>query len=254
MSPKGRFAGKGVLVTGGASGIGEATARRLLAEGARVVIADRDDRHSMERALAGMQALGEAHGVRGDVSLPNDVERMVTEALSTLDTLDVLINNAGICMEEDFLEIPLEHWDATIAVNLRGMFLMGQRAARAMVAAGRGGAIVNTSSTNGLVGEAKYAHYNASKGGVTLLTKSMAIDLAPHGIRVNAVCPGYILTPMAESIDSAEFVADYIKRFIPLGRAGLPGEVAALFAFLASDDASFITGECVVIDGGQLTF
>jgi 3-oxoacyl-[acyl-carrier protein] reductase len=254
MQSAGRFAGKGVLVTGGASGIGEATAKRFLREGARVVIADRDDRHSMERALDEMRALGEVHGLRGDVSLPADADRLVADAVARLGRLDVLINNAGICLEEDFLEIPLEHWDATIAVNLRGMFLMGQRAARAMVDAGGGGAIVNTSSTNGIVGEAKYAHYNASKGGVTLLTKSMAIDLAPHGIRVNAVCPGYILTPMAAAIDSEEFVAEYIKKFIPLGRAGKPEEVAALFAFLASNDASFITGECVVIDGGQLTF
>jgi 3-oxoacyl-[acyl-carrier protein] reductase len=132
-----------------------------------------------------------------------------------------------------FLEISRERWDATQRINLTGMFVVTQRVAREMVHAG-GGVILLTSSTNGLVGEDKYAHYNASKGGVTLLTKSLAIELGPPGIRVNAVCPGYIVTPLAESIDE-------------------PEDVAGTFAFLASDDAAFIHGETIVIDGGQLT-
>jgi 3-oxoacyl-[acyl-carrier protein] reductase len=137
-------------------------------------------------------------------------------------------------------------------VNLTGMFLVCQRVARLMVEQGSG-VILMTSSTNGLVGEDRYAHYNASKGGVTLLTKSLAIELGPHGIRVNAVCPGYIVTPLAESIDDPKFMASYAE-MLPLRRPGRPEDVAGVFAFLASRDAEFITGETIVIDGGQLTY
>lgn len=251
-----RFEGQSVIVTGGASGIGEATAVRFLSEGARVLIMD----VSAENIAAAGPRLdgtarefgGELHAYQGDVTQPDDVDAMVRRALDLFGRIDVLIDNAGIAYEEPFLEIPLAHWDRTIAVNLRGMFLVGQRVARDM-ARERHGAIVLTSSTNGLVGEDKYAHYNASKGGVTLLTKSMAIELGPYNIRVNAVCPGYIVTPLAASIDSPEFMAAYAAK-LPLRRLGKPEEVAALFAFLASEDAAFITGELVVIDGGQLTY
>jgi 3-oxoacyl-[acyl-carrier protein] reductase len=131
---------------------------------------------------------------------------------------------------------------------------VAQHVARAMAADGAGGAIVFTSSTNGLVGEKHYAHYNASKGGVTLLMKSLALDLAEYGIRVNAVCPGYIETPMSRAIDPPEFVQDYIEHYIPIGRTGTPEDVAGAFAFLASDDAAFVTGVALVVDGGQLAF
>jgi NAD(P)-dependent dehydrogenase (short-subunit alcohol dehydrogenase family) len=137
-------------------------------------------------------------------------------------------------------------------VNLRGAFLVAQLVSRKMVSRGRGGAIVNMSSTNGLAGEVRYAHYNASKGAILLLTKTMALELGAHGIRVNAVCPGYIQTPMSKAIDDPAFVAAYERDKIPLGRVGCPEEVAAAYAFLASDEASFIHGEALVIDGGQL--
>ena len=249
-----RFEGKGVIVTGGASGIGEATAARFLSEGARVLIMDL----SAENIVAAQGRLaplshefgGALHTLQGDVTAPDDVEALVQQALGLFGRIDVLINNAGIDYLEPFLEIPLERWDHIIQVNLRGMFLVGQRVAREM-ARERHGTIVLTSSTNGLVGEDRQAHYNASKGGVTLLTKSMAIELGPYNIRVNAVCPGYIVTPLAESLDSPEEMARYAAT-LPLGRLGKPEHVAALFAFLASDDAEFITGETVVIDGGQL--
>ena len=249
-----RFSGKRILVTGGASGIGEATARRFLSEGADVVIMDRSgDNLAAAKARLDPEVQGsnvELVLEEGDVASSEDVDRVVGGAVHRFGGIDVLVSNAGIAFEEPFLDIPREHWDETQRVNLTGMFVVTQRAAREMVRAGSG-TILLTSSTNGLVGEDKYAHYNASKGGVTLLTKSLAIELGPHGIRVNAVCPGYIVTPLAESIDDPEFMEAYRQR-LPLRRLGKPEDVAGTFAFLASDDAAFIHGETIVIDGGQL--
>jgi len=250
-----RFAGQRIVVTGGASGIGEATAARFLREGSSVLILDSDD-DNIERAQPGLRAAARSGGgeviiSHGDVTRETDVDAMLAQAQNDLGGIDVLVSNAGIAYEEPFLDISTERWLRTLDVNLTGMFLVCQRVARTMVEQGCG-VILMTSSTNGLVGEDKYAHYNASKGGVTLLTKSLAIELGPYGIRVNAVCPGYILTPLAESIDDPEFMARYAE-MLPLRRLGRPEEVASVFAFLASNDASFITGETIVIDGGQLT-
>jgi 3-oxoacyl-[acyl-carrier protein] reductase len=251
-----RFAGQRVVVTGGASGIGEATAARFLHEGASVLIMDIDDRN-IERAQPALRRAaksggGEIYVNRGNVSREADVDVMIGQARNDLGGIDVLVSNAGIAYEEPFLEITTARWAHTLDVNLTGMFLVCQRVARLMVEQG-GGVILMTSSTNGLVGEDKYAHYNASKGGVTLLTKSLAIELGPHGIRVNAVCPGYIVTPLAESIHDPEFMARYAE-MLPLRHLGQPEDVAGVFAFLASSDANFITGETIVIDGGQLTY
>jgi NAD(P)-dependent dehydrogenase (short-subunit alcohol dehydrogenase family) len=248
-----RFEGKGVVVTGGASGIGLATTHRFLREGADVLIMDVDQRN-LDKASADLQ-VGESgrrcHPYRGDVTSEDDIEGMVRAAKERFPRIDVLISNAGVAFEEPFLSISVENWHRTLSVNLTGMFLVTQRTGREMVKDG-GGVIVLTSSTNGLVGERHYAHYNASKGGVTLLAKSLALDLAEYGIRVNAVCPGYIQTPMSASIDSEEFVREYVGRLIPLGRPGTPEDVAGAFTFLASDDAAFITGATLVVDGGQL--
>jgi 3-oxoacyl-[acyl-carrier protein] reductase len=180
---------------------------------------------------------------------------MTAAAEAALGGIDVLVNNAGTARREGFLTIAAADWDRIIAVNLRGMFLVAQAVSRHMVERGSG-VIINMSSTNGLAGEEDYAHYNASKGGVLLLTKTMAVELGRHGIRVNALCPGYIRTPLNEamsaSIGGAGFEAAYARDRIPLGRVGQPEEVAAVYAFLASDDASFIHGTALVIDGGQL--
>ncbi|WP_433257116.1 SDR family NAD(P)-dependent oxidoreductase [Streptosporangium sp. CA-135522] len=246
--------GKRVLVSGGSSGIGAAAARRFLQEGARVFLGGLD-RAEVDRAVAELAPLGEVSGLAGDVSSEADVARLVDGAVAALGGVDVLVNNAGTAWREPFLEITPGHWDRIVAVNLRGMFLVAQAVARHLVAQGSGGVILNMSSTNGLGAEADYAHYNASKGGVLLLTKTMAVELGRHGIRVNALCPGYIRTPLNAAISAEltdDFVSAYERDHIPLGRAGLAEEVAAGYAFLASDDAAFIHGTELVIDGGQL--
>lgn len=244
---------KGVLITGGTSGIGRATARRFLEEGAAVFVCG-VEADLLEATLNELEGLGRISGRVSDVSLEDEVRELVDDAERALGRIDVLINNAGIARREPFLQITPESWDRIIAVNLRGMFLVAQAVARKM--GDGGGAIVNMSSTNGLGGEGDYAHYNASKAGVVLLTKTMAVELGAKGIRVNAVCPGYIRTPLNAALEAniggEDFVAAYEKEHIPLGRAGSAEEVAAAYAFLASDDASFIHGETLVVDGGQL--
>jgi NAD(P)-dependent dehydrogenase (short-subunit alcohol dehydrogenase family) len=246
--------GKRVLVNGGSSGIGEATARRFLEEGSRVLLTGLEE-DQVERAVEALGAVGEVEGLAVDVGLEGDVTRMIDAASAALGGIDVLINNAGTAWRTPFLEITAEEWDRLLAVNLRGMFLVGQAVAHVMVEQATGGAIINMASTNGLGAEADYAHYNTSKGGVVLLTKSMAIELGKHGIRVNCLCPGYIETELnasiAQQLDPG-FQDAYARERIPLARTGRPDEVAAAYAFLASDDASFITGSELVIDGGQV--
>ncbi len=237
---------KRVLITGGAGGIGAAAARRFLEEGSRVAILDRDAKASasLARELPDL-----AFALEADVSRPEAVGRAMDELEARWGGLDVLINNAGLSRRSAFLDISPDQWREVMATNLDGLFFMAQQAGRRMARAGRG-AIVNMGSTNGLVGYHYYADYNASKAGVIELTRSMALELGP-AVRVNAVCPGFILTPMQE----AEYTADMQEAFarkVPLRRLGRPGDVAALLAFLASDEAGFITGQTVVIDGGEI--
>ena len=238
--------GKRVLVTGGAGGIGFATARRFLEEGSQVTILDRD-------ADACRRAREDLPGLRGTLVADVSDDRAVATAFEALDAAgggpDVLVNNAGISIRHRFSDITPEEWRAVIAVNLNGVFYVARQAARRMLA-GNGGVILNMGSTNGLTGYHHYADYNASKAGVVELTRSMALELGPS-IRVNAVCPGFIMTPMQE----AEYTPEMRRAFeakVPLRRLGRPEEVAALFAFLASDEAAFISGQCFVIDGGEI--
>jgi 3-oxoacyl-[acyl-carrier protein] reductase len=241
--------GKGVLISGGSSGIGRAAARRFLEEGARVFVGGLE----AEEVAGVVDDLGLAGGLAGDVSLEADVTALVAGADDALGRIDVLINNAGVATKGAFVDIAPQAWDRTLAVNLRGMFLVAQAAARSMLAhEPAGGTIVNMASTNALGGEADFAHYNASKGGVLQLTRTMAVELGSRGIRVNCVCPGFIDTPLNDVLATPDERAAYARERIPLGRAGRADEVAAAYAFLASDDASFVHGEALVIDGGQL--
>ena len=247
--------GKRVLISGGSSGIGLATAERFLEEGSRVFVcgADADE---VAAAVAGLAPRGEISGLACDVSAEADVARLMAESPRALGGVDVLVNNAGIARRDPFLAIAPANWDRVLEVNLRGMFLVAQAVSRHLVERGDGGVIINMSSTNGIAGEGDYAHYNASKGGVLLLTKTMAVELGSRGIRVNALCPGYIHTALNEAIAAGiggdEFEAAYVRDRIPLARAGRAEDVAAAYAFLASDDAAFIHGSALVIDGGQL--
>jgi NAD(P)-dependent dehydrogenase (short-subunit alcohol dehydrogenase family) len=240
------LSGKRALITGGASGIGAATAERFLDEGAKVVVLD-NDQLGCERIKKTLPQL--AGVIRADVSDPDAVAQAFDELDGILGGLDVLINNAGISIRHDFLEIATDEWRRVMDVNLNGVFYVAQQAARRMKAAGAG-VIINMGSTNAIMGYPYYADYNASKAGVLELTRSMALELAPD-VRVIAVCPGYIMTPMQEAEYTPEMIEE-VNRKIPLRRHGRPEEVAALFAFLASDEAAYITGQTYIIDGGEI--
>jgi NAD(P)-dependent dehydrogenase (short-subunit alcohol dehydrogenase family) len=241
---------KRILITGGASGIGAATAARFLEEGSRVCILDRDAQAS-EALRHQLPAISEA--IIADVTDLMQVEAALAEAVRAMGGVDVLINNAGISIRHNFLDITPEEWDKVISVNLTGVFYVAQTAARHMMerfsVEPGSGVILQTASTNGVMGYPYYADYNATKAGVIELTRSMALELAPK-VRVCAVAPGYVLTPMQRAEYTDEML-DQVNRKIPLRRHAKPEEIAALFAFLASDDAAYATGHVFTLDGGE---
>ncbi|PKO64208.1 MAG: dehydrogenase [Betaproteobacteria bacterium HGW-Betaproteobacteria-16] len=237
-----------VIVTGGAQGIGEACARRFAQEGAQVVIADVADARGHALALE----LGATYR-RCDVGDKIDVDDLVAATLQRHGRIDVLVNNAGIFKAADFLEVTEEDFDDVLRVNLKGSFLMGQAVARVMAAHGDG-SIINMSSVNGVLAIPNIASYNVSKGGINQLTRVMALALADKGIRVNAVAPGTIATELAaRAVLTSEEAKHKILSRTPMQRLGEPDEIADVVAWLASDAASYVTGEIVTVDGGRMT-
>ena len=235
------------LVTGGAQGIGEACARRFAREGAKVVIAD--VANARGQALAA--ELG-ARYVHCDVGDKAQVDALVAESVAALGGIDVLENNAGIFRAADFLDVTEADFDAVLRVNLKGAFLVGQAVARVMARAGRG-SIVNMSSVNSVLAIPSIASYNVSKGGINQLTRAMALALADRGVRVNAVGPGTIATELAaQAVLTSDEARAKIMMRTPLKRLGEPAEVADVVAYLASDAASYVTGEILMVDGGRM--
>jgi NAD(P)-dependent dehydrogenase (short-subunit alcohol dehydrogenase family) len=249
-----RFDGKGVIVTGGGSGIGKATAERFMEEGARVAIFDVSQKNGRQ-AVAELRLKGHDPLLFiGDVSKSADVKRMVRNALKKLGRVDVVFNNAGILVEGTVEDVSEKDWDRIMAINVKGVFLMCKEVVPIMLRQKKG-VIVNNASCSGLVGDRDAIAYNTSKGAVVLMTKCLALDFAQKNIRANCVCPGEIETPMFhQEARSRKMPIDKYRRVLcevhPIGRLGDPKEVANAVLFLASDDASFITGTAFSVDGG----
>jgi len=247
-----RLKDKVAIVTGAARGIGLAIAKRYVAEGARVTIADID----AAAGQAAARALSNARFLATDVGDAANAQSAIAETCRAFGDLDILVNNAGIIHAADFLDLAEADFDRVLRVNLKGTFLVGQAAARRMVAqvkAGkRPGTIINMSSINAVVAIANHTPYCVSKGGIDQLTKVMALSLAPYGIRVNAIGPGSIMTDILKAVATDKEAKRRLLARTPLGRIGEPDEIASIAAFLASSEASYMTGETIYADGGRL--
>lgn len=241
---------KVALVTGGSKGIGYACAERLLTDGYAVAICARNA-GEVEGAAGRLGDHGKVLGLRADVGSADDCAGLVPAVTAHFGRIDALVNNAGVYSPVPFLDFTADTWDATMAINVRGPVLLGGACARAIRDQGGGGRIVNIASTNGQMSEAEFAHYNASKAAIISLTKSMAVELAPLGILVNAVAPGWVLTPLSEPF-VATLDEEALGRISPLRRVGTAAEVAGAVSFLCGPDAGYITGSTVNVDGGLI--
>lgn len=246
---------KVAVVTGARRGMGRTHALALAKAGAKVVVSD-ISQEECQLVVDEIKKLGgEAIAVKCDVSKKEEVDEMIKKAVETFGKIDIMVNNAGICQFKPFLDITEEEWNRTIDINLKGYFFCGQAAAKEMAKQKSGGAIVNIASiAMGQVGVGfpAISHYCASKGGIVAMTEAMALELAPYNIRVNAIAPGAIDTPMAASIKDDPKAAEATLMRIPLKRMGKPEEISSAVVFLASDDSSYMTGSVMVIDGGWL--
>ena len=244
-----RLKDKVAVVTGAAGGIGRAIAERFAAEGAKVIVADIDDKAGQ----ATTQAIGKGTiFVKADTGAKKDAEALVAAAVKAFGRLDILVNNAGIVHSADFLDVTEEDFDRVLRVNLKGYFLCGQAAARQMVKQGGGGNIINMSSVNAVLAIPNICSYVVSKGGVNQLTKTMSLALVDHGIRVNGIGPGSIATDLLKKVMVDDAARAKIMSRTPMGRAGEPAEIASVALFLASDDASYLTGQTIYPDGGRM--
>jgi meso-butanediol dehydrogenase/(S,S)-butanediol dehydrogenase/diacetyl reductase len=246
----GRFAGKVIIVTGAASGIGLATATRLGGEGALLVLADIDQAKLDQAKLAAVPAVPAArvHKVRTDISLQADADALIAAAVARFGRVDALVNAAGIDQGGTISQFSVADWQRTFRVNVDGPYLLARAAIDQLIATR--GSIVNVASVSGLGGDWSHLAYNAAKGAVVNFTRAMALDHGAAGVRVNAVCPSLTMTPMTAALATrTDLMAQFAER-IPLGRGALPEEIAAVIAFLLSDDASFVSGVCLPVDGG----
>lgn len=247
--------GKVAIVTGAARGIGYAIAKRFLMDGASVVLSDIDSSATLQ-AVKDLEQFGDARAMAADVGDKLDIHNLMTFAVTNLGEIDILVNNAGIVHKADFLDFKEEDFDRVMRVNLKGAFLCGQAVAKRMVArveaGGEAGTIINMSSINAIFGLPDQLAYSVSKGGLSQLTRTMAIALAKWGIRVNAIGPGSIQTKMLSAVNTDAEARKTILSRTPLGRIGEPAEIASIASFLASRDASYITGQTIYADGGRL--
>jgi len=244
---------KVAIVTGSSRGIGKAIAMKFAREGASVVVNSRKKVDAEKVVKEILADGGRAVAVEADVSKAKDVQKLIVATLKSFGKLDIFVNNAGVISYSSFLDLKEEEWDALMAVDLKGVYLCTQAAAKQMIKQGKGGKIINISSIAGFIGFPRLAHYCAAKAGVIELTKQVAIELAPYKINVNSIGPGVINTDMTKGIEDDPKQLKQIISRIPLGRIGEPEDIANAAAFLASDEADYITGEVVFVDGGWLT-
>lgn len=241
---------KAALVTGGSKGIGYACAGRLLADGFDVAFCARNQAE-IDAAAVTLGAATQVLGIRADVGSVDDCASLVPAVLERFGRIDVLVNNAGVYYPVPFLDFTADTWDSLMHINVRGPVLVGGAAARAMRDQGDGGRIINIASTNGQMSEAEFAHYNASKAAIISLTKTMAVELAPFGVLVNAVAPGWVLTPLSEPFVGT-LSPEGLGRISPLKRVGTAAEVAGAVSYLCGPDSTYVTGTTVNVDGGLI--